>query len=1534
MNHLSISELRPELPELASKQIRGIVTLIWPFSSSARQFALFLGDPDFRLRRRHGQVRVRFSGSSARAVANTGVGIGDEVVLSLRGVEFVRDGLLSTPGKSIDWELGYSQTLRAHIIREGGRLADVDFYDVPPTPALRLSTRPRHSFESSRQWSSPAYLKRMRLSDIPSLEPTYDAAPDKEHTKKRRRRSYKDWNAWTYVGRTPSPEKEDADTELSNSTQDSPGRAAEMPATPNSSARMQMVLDGGISQEPTEQDRGMESDGRTVSELYSVDVEDSIPSKNNVQISSPEGKFSQEAFHDVPYALPDEQHPGIDKKSLRLASDPKSDRSSVGVELQKTLHNAALSLSNIEDLDISNLGRLPPETIELLPEYDDAQAETEFDARTTQETTEVEPAALATDEFDEFLINESADRPSRGYMGAYAHSVALAEALKEASDTVMPPPPTLSLLQTDFRTMYRPGMLTPIGKEPTSPNLQPLDSSTLPMPSPFPDERDGNISSYLDFVSSSQPRTQQASVEDTHHVAHDEEADYILETSFYSSVSSSKAPAFHPTHESAFTDVRFTFGLDGAALSRPHTSSGVAGALDVSATNDLSAGEALFSSPISTSRRRIQSNKIAGDIDSYTAGSPLSREPFPPQVAAGDLALPSSPRHRYTKHLTQHDAEVSVGEHGTVSDQDQMVVEEQYIQGNDVASYQVPRVVEEDNNEPGTADLVEHFKPSMSIELLRDDSDVGKSVQQYFVDSDLTGANVSLDNSIQEPVPGVFAQTSDLSVVPDDGMDHIIHAASPIDKVSITQDVPYANHEVVHTPSSPLDAVLLKSPYDEKDFTIEPLQRMFTGSRQIGNVGLSRDVDLTLQPPLEITQVESIEDTFSSFIDEEGRQAEDEAMDVTFQSTSAREHNVNIHHSTPEPDTSPVRITRSKAKTSKDPGFVISRDSHTGSTLAPLSGDPQETISPPAAHTTSPASSTSESLLTSEYNLKSPSNRSSPAHSIRDKSASRQGRSSADLAQQQEASAHMSLRINDTDLSLTESDPSPRLLIPSAPRDTFVNQSSSQASEESNMHTDPPSSAVQYPNDAGVGIDSNDYLMIERQVEEHDSTPRSAHTTSHEAASPAHEIAPPVKAADKSDQAKATVPVMIQHPPSSPTVSIRSFTSNNVAPNTPRRSRRINKGLPDILGDADIPDSDTHNPSEISDDVVHAAVTATVRSDVDTRSSPSTNDERIIAVEPEEPLTTSPQAEKQHNVHANQHSLLPITPDETQNTLVDSQAYLTTAQEHALPPSPRLTQITSTAHDSFNAGSLVTQEHLTMSAAEGEPHHNTITTDVASVSASEHSVQSASDAELEATKIAKPSIGLSTPIAYYTPLKDLPYFLNRSSAFHSAGSPDILALVTTPSTPPTRASKGPKHHTTTLHITDLSMYPSQTTVQVFRAYANALPVAEPGDVVLLRGMSVKSLNRHACLVSADESAWCVWRYGKPLWGKKRGAYGEMKSREEIKGPVVERGEGEWAEVEKIRGWYVDVVKEELEEKVKRTRSKDKQGEDSQGAMPG
>jgi hypothetical protein len=102
-----------------------------------------------------------------------------------------------------------------------------------------------------------------------------------------------------------------------------------------------------------------------------------------------------------------------------------------------------------------------------------------------------------------------------------------------------------------------------------------------------------------------------------------------------------------------------------------------------------------------------------------------------------------------------------------------------------------------------------------------------------------------------------------------------------------------------------------------------------------------------------------------------------------------------------------------------------------------------------------------------------------------------------------------------------------------------------------------------------------------------------------------------------------------------------------------------------------------------------------------------------------------------------------------------------------------------------------------------------------------------------------------------------------------------------------------------------------------------------GDVILLGAFAVKSLNRQPMLISADESSWCVWRWGKPVWGAKRGAFGELRAREEVKGPVVERGEGEWREVDRLRTWFVGTVRSGLEDmeggKVK-TRSGNKGGE--------
>jgi hypothetical protein len=126
MHDLRISALNPELRGQESTKFRATVVLIWPYSSSGCQTALLLADPDIRSRHKKSQVRARFSGFSAEAIAGKGVGIGDEVVLGLQGAEFVKEGLLSTPGESIEWELSYTQTVVFQAFRNGSELTSPD----------------------------------------------------------------------------------------------------------------------------------------------------------------------------------------------------------------------------------------------------------------------------------------------------------------------------------------------------------------------------------------------------------------------------------------------------------------------------------------------------------------------------------------------------------------------------------------------------------------------------------------------------------------------------------------------------------------------------------------------------------------------------------------------------------------------------------------------------------------------------------------------------------------------------------------------------------------------------------------------------------------------------------------------------------------------------------------------------------------------------------------------------------------------------------------------------------------------------------------------------------------------------------------------------------------------------------------------------------------------------------------------------------------------------------------------------------------
>ena len=121
-SHIPIAQLNQESQALGTKSIKAIVTLTWPYSSATSSVAFLLAEPNFRLRKSRGQVRVQFSGSSAKSVQRAGIASGDVVVLCLEGVEFVQDAVEgSIPGRGVEFELKFTERLVLQVGCHTGR---------------------------------------------------------------------------------------------------------------------------------------------------------------------------------------------------------------------------------------------------------------------------------------------------------------------------------------------------------------------------------------------------------------------------------------------------------------------------------------------------------------------------------------------------------------------------------------------------------------------------------------------------------------------------------------------------------------------------------------------------------------------------------------------------------------------------------------------------------------------------------------------------------------------------------------------------------------------------------------------------------------------------------------------------------------------------------------------------------------------------------------------------------------------------------------------------------------------------------------------------------------------------------------------------------------------------------------------------------------------------------------------------------------------------------------------------------------------
>ncbi|EXF83129.1 hypothetical protein CFIO01_07025 [Colletotrichum fioriniae PJ7] len=253
---IAIAQLSPALQDPKTRVVRGVVTITWPYSIVRKNIAFLLAEADFRLRRAKGQVRVEFAGSSAKAIADAALGSGDEIALSLDGVELVADDSKTrVPGTSLEWQLRFTERvlLQAKISdSEEVKIIDVDhpaqpepepeevpvsilesFEDVEETPVpiatpakTPLSKRPADQSLGADEFASPAFLKRARVSYGSLFDgglDIFDEADDGAKARaKKKPKTGRYSSVWTYASRTPSPEPEAPEEEDTSMVEEQP----------------------------------------------------------------------------------------------------------------------------------------------------------------------------------------------------------------------------------------------------------------------------------------------------------------------------------------------------------------------------------------------------------------------------------------------------------------------------------------------------------------------------------------------------------------------------------------------------------------------------------------------------------------------------------------------------------------------------------------------------------------------------------------------------------------------------------------------------------------------------------------------------------------------------------------------------------------------------------------------------------------------------------------------------------------------------------------------------------------------------------------------------------------------------------------------------------------------------------------------------------------------------------------------------------------------------------------------------------------
>ncbi|RGP66144.1 hypothetical protein FLONG3_8961 [Fusarium longipes] len=240
---IPIAGLNPDASNQENRVVHGTITITWPFSILTKSIAFLLAEHDFRLRRENGQVRVRFHGAAAKAISDASLGAGDDIRVSLKGVEWKKNETQTqVAGSTLAWQLEFTNRLVIGIRRPNmeqetlldidgpvaesetavdGQVEDTEPIDTipeepttpgspssePPLPTKRNHASTLDPFE----YASPAFLKRARVSYGSLFEGGLDIFDEdiSNNTKSKKRSRFSlPGTAWRYNSQSPSPEPE------------------------------------------------------------------------------------------------------------------------------------------------------------------------------------------------------------------------------------------------------------------------------------------------------------------------------------------------------------------------------------------------------------------------------------------------------------------------------------------------------------------------------------------------------------------------------------------------------------------------------------------------------------------------------------------------------------------------------------------------------------------------------------------------------------------------------------------------------------------------------------------------------------------------------------------------------------------------------------------------------------------------------------------------------------------------------------------------------------------------------------------------------------------------------------------------------------------------------------------------------------------------------------------------------------------------------------------------------------------------------